>query len=447
MFYETEAIKNASCTLTPDTASQSFSAVLLTTLLLLCCYVRLQQQQQHGEEEGCKKAVKQKDVRILPGPRCWPIIGSLPSLSLCLHRSLLMLKHRYGDVYQISVGSCRMVVLCSSRVIRHAMLDQADAFSGRPQLYTFTKVSEGKSMAFTSFSPSWKQHRKIAESAIKMAVSANDFMNTYVLTNAYKFTQDLLEIAGESVDPSNAVLWTMANVKYTLCYGDIDSDKESFNKIIRSTLEFIDAHDKGNVANFFPIAKYLLANNFLKLTRNSRTMLGTTRIKERQHLDTHTDGQTRDILDALITLSRKKSAREAGLTQEQVLHTVQEYIGAGLDVSHASLLWCLLLLAAHPHVQRRLQEEIDTILGNRDHTTEANTKQQVPESHELPTEAHKSQMPYMQAFIKETLRFAIPAPFALPHCTTKDAVLDGYYIPKGKYMYLVYFGKNLIIIK
>ena len=72
-------------------------------------------------------------------------------------------------------------------------------------------------------------------------------------------------------------------------------------------------------------------------------------------------------------------------------------------------------MIAFPEVQRRAQAEIDAIVG-RDC---------------LPTCADASRLPYVQAIIREILRYRPALPFLIPHAVTKEDWYKGMYIPKG----------------
>lgn len=69
----------------------------------------------------------------------------------------------------------------------------------------------------------------------------------------------------------------------------------------------------------------------------------------------------------------------------------------------------------YPEVQRKAQEEIDRVIGEE----------------RLPTTEDRPNMSYLDAIVKEVLRWHPIAPMGLPHTCTEDDVFDGYLIPKG----------------
>lgn len=80
----------------------------------------------------------------------------------------------------------------------------------------------------------------------------------------------------------------------------------------------------------------------------------------------------------------------------------------------ASLCNFFLAMMLHPEVQRKAQEEIDRVIGEN----------------RLPLSADRENLPFVDAVVKEALRWHAVAPMSLPHTSTEDDVYGGYFIPK-----------------
>ncbi|KKA21750.1 Cytochrome P450 oxidoreductase OrdA-like protein [Rasamsonia emersonii CBS 393.64] len=89
--------------------------------------------------------------------------------------------------------------------------------------------------------------------------------------------------------------------------------------------------------------------------------------------------------------------------------------GGAADTTVSSLSCFFLAMMLHPEVQRKAQEEIDRVVGTE----------------RLPGVADREKLPYIDAIVKEVLRWNPVAPMGLPHMTTEDDVCEGYLIPKG----------------
>ena len=72
-------------------------------------------------------------------------------------------------------------------------------------------------------------------------------------------------------------------------------------------------------------------------------------------------------------------------------------------------------MIAHPEIQKRAQDELDAVVGRS----------------RTPTFADAPNLPYIQAVIKETLRWRPVLPMAVPHTTTEEDWYEGMFIPKG----------------
>lgn len=76
-----------------------------------------------------------------------------------------------------------------------------------------------------------------------------------------------------------------------------------------------------------------------------------------------------------------------------------------------------LVMVRYPEVQKRLQSEIDSVVG----------------AHRLCGMDDRDSLPYVECVIKELLRFSAVAPL-VPHSVEEDDIYDGYRIPKGAWI-------------
>ncbi|QRV93292.1 cytochrome P450 family protein [Ceratobasidium sp. AG-Ba] len=73
----------------------------------------------------------------------------------------------------------------------------------------------------------------------------------------------------------------------------------------------------------------------------------------------------------------------------------------------------VLAMLLHPEVQKKAQAELDTVLRRR-----------------LPELSDRPKLPYMNAVMKETMRWRPVVPMGVPRVATEDTVYRGYLIPK-----------------
>ncbi|NWH22968.1 CP2H2 protein, partial [Grus americana] len=65
----------------------------------------------------------------------------------CLCSSFLQLSEKYGPVFTIHLGPQKIVVLYGYDVVKEALIDQADDFSGRGNLPLINKLFQGTGMS------------------------------------------------------------------------------------------------------------------------------------------------------------------------------------------------------------------------------------------------------------------------------------------------------------
>uniref|UniRef100_A0A8C6HEP3 Cytochrome P450, family 2, subfamily d, polypeptide 40 n=1 Tax=Mus spicilegus TaxID=10103 RepID=A0A8C6HEP3_MUSSI len=128
------------------------------------------------------------------------------------------------------------------------------------------------------------------------------------------------------------------------------------------------------------------------------------------------DQPPRDLTDDFMAeMEKAKGNPESSFNEANLRLVVLDLFGAGIVTTSATLTWALLLMILHPDVQRRVQEEIDEVIG------------QV----RRPEMADQARMTYTSAVIHEVQRFADITPMTLPHRTSCDIEVQGFLIPKG----------------
>ena len=86
---------------------------------------------------------------------------------------------------------------------------------------------------------------------------------------------------------------------------------------------------------------------------------------------------------------------------------------AGMETTATTLRWAIVFLVSHEEVQKKMQKEIDEVVG-RDRR---------------PTMADKMDMPYSSAVVMEVQRKANIITFNIPRYLTVDVEIGGHIIP------------------
>ncbi|XP_033843890.1 cytochrome P450 1B1-like [Periophthalmus magnuspinnatus] len=385
--------------------------------------------------EACLWVRNLRLTKRLPGPFAWPVVGNAMQLGQMPHITFARLAKKYGNVYQIRLGCSDIVVLNGDKAIRQALIQHSAEFAGRPNFVSFQVVSGGKSMTFTNYSKLWKMHRKIAQSTIRAFALANSQTKKAFEQQIVAEATDLVEIflkhssQAQYFNPAHELTVAAANVICALCFGHrYGHDDLEFRALLQSVDQFGQTVGAGSLVDVMPWLQSFpnpVRSIFKNFQHLNEEFFRFVRDKVEQHRKTFNPEITRDMSDAFIGVIDKAQSPN-GLTTDHTNGIVSDLIGAGLDTVSTALHWLLLLLAKHPHMQTKLQEVIDQVVGRS----------------RLPSAEDRGQLAYVDAFIYETMRFTSFVPVTIPHSTTSDVTIQGCYIPKDTVVFINQWSIN-----
>ncbi|XP_069910755.1 cytochrome P450 1A1 [Oryctolagus cuniculus] len=389
---------------------------------------------------GASKPRVPKGLKRLPGPWGWPLLGHVLTLGKNPHVALARLSRRYGDVFQIRLGSTPVVVLSGLDTIKQALVRQGDDFKGRPDLYSFSFVTKGQSMIFGSDSgPVWAARRRLAQNALNSFSVASDpasssscYLEEHVSQEAENLIskfQELMAAVGH-FDPYRYVVMSVANVICAMCFGRrYDHDDQELLSLVNLNDEFGKVAASGSPADFFLILRYL-PNPALDTFKDlNERFYSFTQERVKEHCRSFEKGHIRDITDSLIKhyrVDRLDENANVQVSDEKTVGIVLDLFGAGFDTVTTAISWSLMYLVTKPSIQRKIQEELDAVVGRA----------------RRPRFSDRPQLPYLEAVIMETFRHTSFLPFTIPHSTTRDTSLGGFYIPKGRCVFVNQWQNN-----
>ncbi|CAK7300787.1 Cytochrome P450 1A2 [Vulpes lagopus] len=373
-----------------------------------------------------------KGLKSPPGPWGWPLLGNVLTLGKSPHLALSRLSQRYGDVLQIRIGSTPVLVLSGLDTIRQALVRQGDDFKGRPDLYSLSLVTDGQSMSFSPDSgPVWAARRRLAQNALNTFSIASDpasscscYLEEHVSKEAEALLSRLQEQMAEvgRFDPYNQVLLSVANVIGAMCFGHHFSQRsEEMLPLLMSSNDFVETVSSGNPVDFFPILQYMPNSALQRFKNFNQTFVQSLQKIVQEHYQDFDERSVQDITGALLKHNEKSSRASGGhIPQEKIVNLINDIFGAGFDTVTTAISWSLMYLVANPEIQRKIQKELDTVIGRA----------------RQPRLSDRPQLPLMEAFILEIFRHTSFVPFTIPHSTTKDTTLKGFYIPKERCVFV-----------
>ncbi|GAB6023741.1 Cytochrome P450 2 sub R member 1, variant 2 [Chamberlinius hualienensis] len=141
------------------------------------------------------------------------------------------------------------------------------------------------------------------------------------------------------------------------------------------------------------------------------------------------DSQSENFIQAYVN-EMKNNPTSTIFNERGLLHTTRDLIGAGTETSSSTLDWAGLYMASYPEIQKKVQDEIDRVIGQRE-----------------PSYNDRVNTPYTEATICELHRIISLVPLSVPHRVMKDTILYGYNIPKDTMVlpniWAVHYDKDL----
>ncbi|KAK4483059.1 hypothetical protein RD792_010236 [Penstemon davidsonii] len=127
-----------------------------------------------------------------------------------------------------------------------------------------------------------------------------------------------------------------------------------------------------------------------------------------------------DILDVLINLKDDSLANNPFLTIEEIKAQITEIMMATVDNPSNAIEWAIAEMINQPDIFRKAHKELDDVVG-RDR---------------LVQESDLYKLNFVKACAREAFRLHPTAPFNVPHVSTKDTIVSGYFIPKDSHVLL-----------
>ncbi|KAH9055688.1 cytochrome P450 [Lactarius vividus] len=353
-----------------------------------------------------------------PGPRGWPIIDNLfdwPFESAWI--PFAEWSKKFGDIMHIKIFGLHIVVISSFETANNLM-SQA-SYSDRPILTMVGKLMNfTPSIVLAPYGEHWKSMRRFTQQSLNRSSSLM-FLPSQ-LSDARLLLQELLE------RPTNyigAIRYALGKNIIENTYGiRITSPNSEYVKLSRETHEVIqNAVVPGSFfVDVFPalrfVPEWFPGAGFKRLARVAKA-------RGEHMVDGAFDAAKRAMIgeDSMVSLVGTLLSREGPeeMTREEYEYTIKwaagSLYGAGTESTTSSIATFLLTMVLFPDVQKRVQAELDAVVGRK----------------RLPTFEDRASLPYLEATIKESLRFHPPTPLGIAHRLVEDDDVDGYRIPKG----------------
>eukprot|EP01132_Coremiostelium_polycephalum_P012017 gene12017-14698_t len=348
--------------------------------------------------------------KVPPGPRPLPIIGNLHQLGKNPHESLYQMYLKYGKIIKIKFGGVDTIVLTEPDILKEAFIEKGPVFISRFLRASRTACNKNDNIV-NSNGETWRHLRMLASSELTN-LKLKKF--EYIISDeASKLVDKFMENEklGVAEEPNVYIKMCSLNVILRIIFGigypyDIEGKNYRLVELIHTNFKNAGAPF---LSDFIPVL-YPFFKDKPKAFFDSYFEFHAyvTKIAE-ERLKTMDDENPKDFLEGLLVRYKNNE-----LSLNNIITTCIDLILAGTDTTANTIIFIVLMMANNPEMQERLYKEVTENL--QDGYTYTNDK-------------HKT--PYLNAVIKETMRKFPVAPLSVPHITTEDIQLKGYFIEKG----------------
>ena len=359
-----------------------------------------------------------------PGPWGFPIVGHLPLFGNNLPETFSKWRQKYGDVFRIRMGRWETIVINGHTAIKEAFETCGDAFSSRPEFETvrvLVRIRDGSedSLVFGKFTPAHVLHRKIVAGALRVFTKTNvNDTQEIILDEARKMIDEFLSWNGKPNYIENVVRVSIGSITYQIFYnrvGNIREDKQ-FIAAIENSDELTRFAKSGNPVDVMPWLRFFMPwkmRKFVELIMNAEMIRQKI---VRQHMSDTTDAVCTVANIFLKTnLPEEVTNKHNSVSKKRLMSSLNDLVGAGFDTTYTLLRWIIMYMIVFPEVQKRVHEEIDSVIGS-------SCRIEI---------ADRSRLNFTWATILEVMRITTIVPFALPHSPAADTEISGFRVDKN----------------
>ncbi|XP_054710734.1 cytochrome P450 2C31-like [Uloborus diversus] len=355
-----------------------------------------------------------------PGPTGFPVIGYGMFLGKKPNVRLAELGRKYGDIFSFYTGPQLFICITEYHLAKE-ILSHPLTLSRPAHVFTFLRGCGGFS---GKNGEEWTEQRRFVVQTMRNLGLGKGIWETMIQEDTRDFLNEIRSWNGKPHNIEGPLQVSQAVNNIALLFGrhmSLKEDKDDIEIIQNSSRILLQYFSSVSINMALPgLAKILNAlkissyHKFIKLLREFEAIFSREveiRMKAEDSL------LKEDFIGCYLREmeKRKTDTKPHCFNIDNLLGNLFLLFVAGLDSTLASIAWLLILMAEHQEVQKKVHEEIDSVLG-RDGTVYFDDK---------------VKLPYTSATILEMHRWASISPIYPPRYPLHSFEFHGYTIPKG----------------
>ncbi|XP_055938577.1 cytochrome P450 18a1-like [Argiope bruennichi] len=359
-----------------------------------------------------------KQSKTLPGPYGLPLVGYIPFMSPKPYLDLQKFGKKYGGVFSLQLGSQYCIILDDYQSIKDAFAQ--DAFLGRPPENPFDlKKATLETGAFNGLP--WKEQRRFSLQILKDLGFGKSNLEDMMKEEIRDLLDHLAKYNGQPMQLRPVLSPSMSNNIASLMYGKrLKYDDPVRMMLDKALIEGAAAAGQVSWQLFFPwlarLVKFFKLGSEGKLARITKDVNEYTLKEISEHEKTLDPNNPRDYIDGYLMEIKKRN--DPAFCKEVLQDMIGTFFGAGSETVRLTVDWLVLTMAVHQDVQKKVQQEIDNVIGTE----------------RFPSWDVHNKMPYTEATIMELMRWRTIIPINILRYTLWDTELNGFFIPKDSYV-------------
>ncbi|XP_054720017.1 cytochrome P450 2J6-like [Uloborus diversus] len=358
-----------------------------------------------------------KKRKLPPGPYGIPYIGYFPFLGEKPYETFHKLSKKYGSVFSINLGGHLVVILNDWESVKEAFSKAETA--NRPENF-FDIIPNGLGLGGVN-GAEWVEQRRFSVKAMKDIGFGRTRWEELVQEELKEVVEMMKKHGTAPLDVRKFFTSTFTNNVLTLIFGHRLPIGHPDTELVSQCVDAVSNSLPSLGLNVF-LPKLSDFLTFLGLTRQSLnfetilkfTNFATKAIQEKQ--DKMEDSASDSFVDEYVNEIRRNALKnkETSFSERHLRGNTQALLIGGSETSRTTLVFILISMAEHQETQKRVQEELDNVLGKEGTLRWAD----------------RTRVPYTFATIMEAMRWRSVVPINTLRMTSEDIKISGYDIPK-----------------